>query len=122
MSFSVDRSFYFGDLDCHCPRIVHALNLQLGSSLSLYGCCKYQVRIGNNATTPRELVSERGSYTPPILGESVDATEILKSSGAHNEVDTRQKANIWVYVFQIIFQVGFSFHVGEHRGAVTFRN
>lgn len=107
MSFSVDRSFYFGDLDCHCPRIVHALNLQLGSSLSLYGCCKYQARIGDNATMPREIDSERGTYIPPILGENEEATDVFKSSVAHNEVDTRQKAGIWIYIFQIIFQVHF---------------
>ncbi|MCV5003851.1 hypothetical protein OFM39_29800, partial [Escherichia coli] len=49
-------------------QLVAYLILQLGSLLSIYGCRKYQNRVGRETVT--RLDAERGTYVAPILDEN----------------------------------------------------
>lgn len=42
---------------------------------------------------------------PHIAGGSVDVSSLLKDSNGHQEPHARETAGVWVYIFQIIFQV-----------------
>ncbi|XP_021635287.1 uncharacterized protein LOC110631683 isoform X2 [Hevea brasiliensis] len=64
----------------------------LGSSLSIYGCCKH--RHGLNGD----------HYTAPALGETADTFDLPKSLDMNGEPRGRLTAGRWGYVFQIIFQ------------------
>lgn len=79
--------------------------LQLGSSLSIYGCRKYQDRGRGDANI--RLDAERGTYVAPSLGESSVASSLYKNLDTHEEYDAQETAGAWGYIFQIIFQVDF---------------
>lgn len=71
--------------------------IQIGSILSMYGCYKYHNKIGIDGTDIEKLDTEYGSQIPIAakhMGENAEA-----------EQPSRQVAEFWEYVFQIIFQV-----------------
>ncbi|KAG7980136.1 hypothetical protein I3843_05G166500 [Carya illinoinensis] len=76
----------------------------LGSSLSIYGCCKRN-KVGGNAAYHASLDAERGTYMAPTLGESADMSNMYKTSDTSEESHTRHTAGVWGYIFQIIFQM-----------------
>lgn len=90
----------------HHPLVTNALkfNLQLGSSLSIYGCCKRR-QVGGHAAYRASLDAEQGTYIAPTLGESADMSSLSKSSETCEEAHSHHTAGVWVYIFQIIFQV-----------------
>ncbi|XP_010100433.2 uncharacterized protein LOC21410353 [Morus notabilis] len=75
----------------------------LGSSLSIYGCRKYQSRIGEDGNIG--LDAERGTYVAPSLGETSETSNLPKNLYSHEEHHAYQTAGVWTYIFQITFQV-----------------
>ena len=81
--------------------------MQLGSSVSIYGCCYYRCVLGGDRVNHETLDAERGTYIAPTLGdESLNVSTSDKSLDSSPEPRTRQSASSWGYVFQIAFQVG----------------
>ncbi|XP_018857842.1 uncharacterized protein LOC109019916 isoform X2 [Juglans regia] len=76
----------------------------LGSSLSIYGCCKHN-KVDGNAVYQANLDAEQGSYIAPTLGESLDMSIMSKTSYTHEEPHAHHTAGVWGYIFQIIFQM-----------------
>ncbi|KAB1207884.1 hypothetical protein CJ030_MR7G024246 [Morella rubra] len=76
----------------------------LGSSLSIYGCCKRR-QVGGHAAYCASLDAEQGTYIAPTLGESADMSSLSKSSETCEEAHSHHTAGVWVYIFQIIFQM-----------------
>ncbi|XP_020537417.1 uncharacterized protein LOC105640367 isoform X2 [Jatropha curcas] len=69
----------------------------LGSLLSIRGCYLYHKRVGGDKVGNVEVDSELGnSATPP---------PVETSNASNEQVDMRQPAGKWVYVFQIVFQM-----------------
>ncbi|XP_049408846.1 uncharacterized protein LOC125872186 [Solanum stenotomum] len=75
----------------------------IGSILSMYGCYKYHNKIGIDGTDIEKLDTEYGSQN------SIAAKHM--GGNAEAEQPSRQIAEFWEYVFQIIFQM--------NAGAVT---
>ncbi|KAL5540082.1 hypothetical protein UlMin_043153 [Ulmus minor] len=77
----------------------------IGSSLSIYGCQKYRDRMSGHATDHIGFDTERGTYMPPTLGETSEASHTPKNLDFYNEHHAHQNAGVWSYIFQIVFQV-----------------
>lgn len=75
----------------------------LGSSLSIYGCRKYNNGVGGLGNIG--LDAERGTYVAPSLGETSETSNLPKNLPFHEEHQADQTAGLWTYIFQIIFQV-----------------
>lgn len=75
----------------------------LGSSLSIYGCRKYNNGVGGFGNIG--LDAERGTYVAPSLGETSETSNLPKNLPLHEEHHAHQTAGLWTYIFQIIFQV-----------------
>jgi hypothetical protein len=84
--------------------------LQIGSSLSLYGCYKYRNRVGEDAAD-HVRDAERGTYVAPTLGENAETSNMYKSF-TDEECPSRKGAGLYVYIFQVIYQVSFSCSTG----------
>ncbi|KAI9125411.1 hypothetical protein K1719_004027 [Acacia pycnantha] len=67
----------------------------LGASLSIYGCC-----VNNNDSGAIIANSNTAS-----LGGGMDMSSLLKNSNVLPEPHAREAAGVWVYIFQIIFQM-----------------
>lgn len=94
--------------DCHVLKSLKIwFHLQLGSSLSIYGCRKYNNGVGGFGNIG--LDAERGTYVAPSLGETSETSNLPKNLPFHEEHHADQTAGLWTYIFQIIFQVYFSF-------------
>lgn len=74
----------------------------LGSLLSFYGCYEYHNRAAGEKIGNVEVDSERGSYAASEPRDNSIAISMAKNSLQH---DARKKANIWGYLFQIMFQM-----------------
>nr|AMK48027.1 hypothetical protein [Lupinus angustifolius] len=59
---------------------------------------------GSNADNHSSLDSEQGMYVAPTLDGAADVSNLYKSSGPYQEPHTRDAADIWGYIFQILFQ------------------
>ncbi|KAF1861368.1 hypothetical protein Lal_00025655 [Lupinus albus] len=57
-----------------------------------------------NSDNHSSLDSEQGMYVAPTLDGTTDVSNLYKSSGAYQEPQTQDAANIWGYIFQILFQ------------------
>lgn len=80
--------------------------MQLGSSLSMYGCYQYHKSLGGDKVDNVEGDAEQGiCATPAVLGESSNSS--AKHTSSREEFNARRPAGFWGYVFQIIFQVHF---------------
>lgn len=90
--------------------------LQLGSSLSIYGCRKYQNSAHGDANMG--LDAERGTYVAPSLGDTSESSNLYKNLDAREERDARETAGAWGYIFQIIFQVEFYFCYQFHEFSI----
>lgn len=75
----------------------------LGSSLSIYGCRKYNNGVGGFGNIG--LDAERGTYVAPSLGETSETSNLPKNLPFHEDHHADQTAGLWTYIFQIIFQV-----------------
>ncbi|XP_040375646.1 uncharacterized protein LOC112167884 isoform X2 [Rosa chinensis] len=78
-------------------------SLKLGSSLSIYGCYKYRSRVGEDAAD-HVRDEERGTYVAPTLGENADTSNTYKSF-TDEECPSRKGAGVYVYIFQVIYQM-----------------
>lgn len=78
--------------------------LQLGSFLSIHGCFFNSNKFGASCA----LDADRHSYVASTLEGSVDTTSLLKNSNSRQQHHAWETAGVWVYIFQIIFQVLFS--------------
>ncbi|XP_028769435.1 uncharacterized protein LOC114728035 [Neltuma alba] len=67
----------------------------LGSSLSIYGCCV------SDKSGP---IMPNGN-TASTLGVGVDMSNLLKNPNALQVPHAREAAGVWVYAFQIIYQM-----------------
>lgn len=72
----------------------------LGSLMSIYGCRRYQNKVGGGT----RLDAERGTYVAPINEENANAHGTNKNSCFQQEHTIREIAGIWGYAFQIIYQ------------------
>lgn len=110
-------------LSCSC--LYSAWILQLGSSLSIYGCRKYQSTDSGNAND--RLDAERGTYVAPSLGDSSEASNLYKNVDTRERNDAHETAGAWVYIFQIIYQVHFclpesSFNHPSNLGKISLES
>ncbi|XP_002525396.2 uncharacterized protein LOC8276476 isoform X2 [Ricinus communis] len=76
----------------------------LGSSFSIYGCCKHRNGFNADQSYLENLDAERGSYRAPSLEETSDISDLPKRLNINGEPHGRQTAGAWGYIFQIIFQ------------------
>ncbi|CAN6453157.1 unnamed protein product [Victoria cruziana] len=72
----------------------------IGSLLSMYGCYTGLKRLGCDEGDSVKVDNERGSYVPPVNGESENVTANNHQIGGY----AHEKAGIWGHIFQIIFQ------------------
>ncbi|KAK6242109.1 hypothetical protein SCA6_007498 [Theobroma cacao] len=79
----------------------------VGSAISIYGCCKHWGKVGGDKADQVSSDSEQGTYIPPTLGETADASNQLKHLDTHEAPYHPPKAGAWIYAFQIIYQVSF---------------
>lgn len=86
--------------------------LQLASLFSIYGCWTHRYDKVGGATGVDELARldrKHGDYgTPTVPGENADMLSESKNMNSIEEQPRetyRETANIWGYVFQIVFQV-----------------
>ncbi|KAL6187593.1 hypothetical protein ACLB2K_038991 [Fragaria x ananassa] len=75
----------------------------LGSLLSIYGCYRYQNRVGEDAAD-HVRDEEQGNYVAPTLGENADTSNMSKSFTGE-EFPSRKAAGVYVYIFQVIYQM-----------------
>ncbi|KDP26617.1 hypothetical protein JCGZ_17775 [Jatropha curcas] len=75
----------------------------LGSSISLYGCCKHHNGFNDNRACGENLDAEQGNYIPPSHGEIADTSD-PKRLDINCEPHGYQQAGTLGYIFQIIFQ------------------
>ncbi|XP_050371838.1 uncharacterized protein LOC126789823 [Argentina anserina] len=75
----------------------------LGSSLSIYGCYNYHNRVGEDAGD-HVRDEEQGTYVAPTLGEDADTSNMSKSFN-DGESPSRKAAGVYVYIFQVIYQM-----------------
>ncbi|XP_055828851.1 uncharacterized protein LOC129896892 isoform X1 [Solanum dulcamara] len=83
----------------------------LGSVLSMYGCYQYHNKVGGDGIGNERADAEYGSRRLTVNIESNSSTNAAKQVGENAEQSSRQIADFWGYVFQIIFQM--------NAGAVT---
>lgn len=74
----------------------------LGSLLSFYGCYEYHNRAAGEKVDNVEVDSERGTFASSEPRDNSNAISTAKNSLQHN---ARKRANIWGYLFQIMFQM-----------------
>ncbi|XP_061990488.1 uncharacterized protein LOC133708923 [Rosa rugosa] len=75
----------------------------IGISLSIYGCYKYRNRVGEDAADyVRD--EEEGTYIAPTLSENEDTFNTSKSF-TDEECPSRKAAGVYVYIFQVIYQM-----------------
>lgn len=67
----------------------------------MYGCYTGLKRLGCDEGDSVKVDNERGSYVPPVNGESENVTANNHQIGGY----AHEKAGIWGHIFQIIFQV-----------------
>ncbi|XP_021293561.1 uncharacterized protein LOC110423614 isoform X3 [Herrania umbratica] len=82
----------------------------VGSAISINGCCKHWGKVGGDRADHVSLDSEQGTYIPPTLGETADATNQSKHLDTHEAPYHPSKAGAWTYAFQIIYQLIVCMH------------
>ncbi|KAK8529426.1 hypothetical protein V6N13_102345 [Hibiscus sabdariffa] len=74
-----------------------------GSAISIYGCQKHRGKVGGDRTD--HLSSDfEGTYTPPVLGETANASYRSKHFDPHRSPYCPPGAGAWTYAFQIMYQ------------------
>ncbi|CAL0311891.1 unnamed protein product [Lupinus luteus] len=76
----------------------------LGCCFSVYGCYFNKNSCCSNLIDHASLDAEQGTYVVPTLDATADVSNLYKSTGAYQELHTRDAADVWGYIFQIIFQ------------------
>nr|AMK47983.1 hypothetical protein [Lupinus angustifolius] len=79
-------------------------HFQLGCCFSIYGYYFNKNSCCSNLIDHASLDSEQGTYVAPTLDATADVSNLYKSTGAYQEHHTRDAADVWGYIFQIIFQ------------------
>lgn len=82
-------------------------NLQLASSISIYGLCKCCHESRDDHAEHDSLDTERGTYTAPTLGDISDTSNRAKRVDTDGQSHIWQTAGTFGYIFQIVFQVSF---------------
>ncbi|OMO80141.1 hypothetical protein COLO4_24213 [Corchorus olitorius] len=76
----------------------------LGSAISIYGCGKRWGKADNDRADHSSLDSEQGTYVPPTLEDTEDASIHSKHLDSHEAPYHPSRAGPWIYAFQIVYQ------------------
>lgn len=71
----------------------------------MYGCYQYHNKVGGDGIDNERLDAEYGSRRLSMNVESSSSSNAAKQVGENAEQNSRQIADFWGYLFQIIFQV-----------------
>ncbi|KAG5522146.1 hypothetical protein RHGRI_034359 [Rhododendron griersonianum] len=82
-----------------------ALNTQLASLFSIYGCWQCCHEVGGDGVDLVTLDAKRGTYVAPALEENAKLQNMSKNMNSHEETRVRKTAGTWGYALQIIYQV-----------------
>ncbi|XP_038705136.1 uncharacterized protein LOC120001000 isoform X1 [Tripterygium wilfordii] len=77
----------------------------LGSSISIYRCCKTRDAARDDQAEHTNLETEQGTYVASAVEETTHRSHLFKSSNSREESRFRPTAGVWSYVFQITFQI-----------------
>lgn len=77
----------------------------LGTSCSICGYRQYRNKAGIDRVDYEGLDAEQGSYIAPTLRESANTSNMSKNFGTYEQSHVRKTARMWIYAFQIIFQM-----------------
>ncbi|KAJ9140310.1 hypothetical protein P3X46_030972 [Hevea brasiliensis] len=77
----------------------------LGSFLSVRGCYLYHRRVCRDKVDSVEVDSEQGNCATPAPGERSNTSIEKRSSNSNEQLDRRQPAGKWAFLFQIVFQM-----------------
>ncbi|KAL4198752.1 hypothetical protein AMTRI_Chr03g141640 [Amborella trichopoda] len=75
----------------------------IGSLLSMYGCYRYLNRVAGDRDNLQKLDTEQGTYVAPTLEETTNVRTSKRYTFQGDQYD-RQKAGIYGYIFQIVYQ------------------
>ncbi|KAL6351614.1 hypothetical protein AAG906_040968 [Vitis piasezkii] len=79
----------------------------LGTSCSICGYRLYRNKAGIDRVDYEGSDAEQGSYIAPTLRENANTSNMSKNFGTYEQSHVRKTARMWIYAFQIIFQVNF---------------
>lgn len=71
----------------------------------MYGCYQYHNKVGGDEIDNERLDAEYGLRRLPMNVESTSSSNAAKQAGENAVQNSRQIADFWGYLFQIIFQV-----------------
>ncbi|RVW43324.1 hypothetical protein CK203_070395 [Vitis vinifera] len=77
----------------------------LGTSCSICGYRLYRNKAGIDRVDYEGLDAEQGSYIAPTLRENANTSNMSKNFGTYEQSHVRKTARMWIYAFQIIFQM-----------------
>ncbi|KAK1376573.1 UPF0641 membrane protein like [Heracleum sosnowskyi] len=77
----------------------------IGSSFSIYGCFYCFNEVENDRDDTAGLDVEHSTYMTPTYAENADLSNMAISLVSREEPSVRRSADIWGFVFQVIFQV-----------------
>ncbi|CBI28563.3 unnamed protein product, partial [Vitis vinifera] len=77
----------------------------LGTSCSIWGYRQYRNKAGIDRVDYEGWDAEQGSYIAPTLRENANTSNMSKNFGTYEQSHVRKTARMWIYAFQIIFQM-----------------
>uniref|UniRef100_F6HHW2 Uncharacterized protein n=1 Tax=Vitis vinifera TaxID=29760 RepID=F6HHW2_VITVI len=77
----------------------------LGTSCSICGYRLYRNKAGIDRVDYEGWDAEQGSYIAPTLRENANTSNMSKNFGTYEQSHVRKTARMWIYAFQIIFQM-----------------